>query len=94
MTRIEQNEAIAKVLGFKMVDTYGQWIYPDKWRHLQACVPQYSVPDFVGILEDAVAFARKNWSRHDHTRVIQGECGFKNARNPFTAQKEGVTNGR
>lgn len=56
--RSEKKEYVPAVSGFKGEQFYQhQWMYPDKkvdgkdWCLRQGCVPCYSIPDFVGILE-------------------------------------------
>ena len=66
MTRKEQNEEIAKILGFKKYPVRKgsgintpQWGYPDKWRDEIRASPCTEVPDFIQMINDTREIADK-----------------------------------
>ena len=69
MSKLEKNEAIAKILGFNFTDKYcniRQWDYPKKWdiSEWKMVSPVTHIPDFI----EMINFAKKMYERlHIHS---------------------------
>jgi hypothetical protein len=55
---MDLNKEIALLLGFKFLED-GQVIYPNNWEDERKCVPCYTIPDFVEMINTCRDIANK-----------------------------------
>jgi hypothetical protein len=58
MNKHEKNIAIAKILGFKILED-GQVIYPEDWEEYRSSVPCRNIPDFIYMFEQVKFISRE-----------------------------------
>lgn len=87
--KAEMNEEIAKYFGFeksdKVWDAPGyfedgmpEWTYPENWYLSQGGTPNFSIPDFVTILEDYLKLMKEHgaFGKREYFEMFNSKGGI------------------